>query len=964
MKLEKNLYGFEVIRARESQELCGTLWEMKHIKTGAQLVWLENGEENKLFSISFKTLPENDKGVFHILEHSVLNGSESYPIKEPFVELLKSSMNTFLNAITFSDKTVYPVSSRNKKDFLNLTKVYLDAVFCPTIAKSPNVFYQEGWHYHLENKEDNLTYSGVVLNEMKGNFASPNTLLINGIHKLLYPDNCYQFASGGDPEYITDLTYEEFIQTYKIFYHPSNSRIYLDGDVPIEEVLKMLDEEYLSKYSKNDIKYEIKKQGQVENIEGKGYYEAIDEEEKSHMSLGKVVCDWQDREKIMAFWVLAIYLTGSNEAPLKRAILSTGLAEDTGLSIEDDIAQPCVILSVKDMDYNNRDTIKAIIRKTIDELIENGIDKCELEAIINQLKFQLRDIDEPKGLMRNMNALNTWNFDGDPMRGMTYKEVFDYLEKQLDTDYYEKLLGELPCDDNKTVAYYLLPSKTKGKDDRIAEVKKLEKIKAGWSDEDVSNIIEANNKLKSWQEKKDTREDLEKLPTLSVSEVDEIPVFLKTEYQKEGNVSILYHPTKEHDITHIHLYFSLTDCSIDDMSAFSFLTNIMGMIPTKHYSVSDLENKLKSSIGFIDYNVQVCNVKGNENSCIPQYVLTFSVLNNKIEEAIELVGEILNNTLFDDQMSKLYIKDILLQCENFMRESIVMDGRVAASRKALTHFSSSAFIEDKMEGYDFYQWLKNLDENFDEEIEVFLALMKKAQREVFNANHMTISISSDKPCIEVNKIIDMMTKDSIVEASKYMTIDVDKVQSKELICIPSSVSFATIGGNLNHYGYKFEGGLQILGTIMNFDYLWNEIRVRGGAYGCGFATSLNGDIIMTSYRDPNPSNSLNVFNKAAEFIKKYCDNDEKIDKYIISTATMQEPLMNLRSESIQADRDFFMGITEEDIIQLRKDILNIEKKDLLKYCDLLTKMAEDHATCVAASIEHKDNCGLEVVLDL
>ncbi len=447
------VHGFEVTGVRAVEELSAVCCELRHIKTGAEVVWMDNGAENKLFSITFKTIPEDSTGVFHILEHSVLCGSENYPVKEPFVELLKSSLNTFLNAMTFPDKTMYPVSSRNKTDFINLSRIYLDAVFKPAILSNPNIFYQEGWHFELEDSQEEPTYNGVVFNEMKGAYSSVDRTAHQALCQRLFPDSCYGLSSGGDPECIPDLTYEQFLAAYRRYYHPSNARIFLDGSVPLDEILTIIDEEYLCGYEPLESPVELRMQAPIESCESVCEYEIgpqDDPEGKDLMIRGKVICDWSDRVKQLACYALGQYLTGSNDAPLKKAILEAGLGQDVTMAVEDGVAQPFVYLMIRNASHDSRSRVDEVIQNTAQRLLDDGLDIESIEASVNHAEFGLREGEEPAGLERAIYAMSSWLYGGDPLLYIVQDEAFRTLRERLDGEYCAGLLRELLLDTEHT----------------------------------------------------------------------------------------------------------------------------------------------------------------------------------------------------------------------------------------------------------------------------------------------------------------------------------------------------------------------------------------------------------------------------------------------------------------------------------------------------------------------------------
>lgn len=960
MKQNEIYHGFAVRSVQELTELDATLYQLEYIKNGAQLVWLDNGENNKLFSIAFKTLPSDDTGVFHILEHSVLCGSKKYPVKEPFLDLLKSSMNTFLNAMTFPDKTVYPVSSRNETDFLNLMQVYLDAVFCPAIYENPSVFHQEGWHYELNDADDDPIYKGVVFNEMKGAFSSVDTLLENGMNRLLFPDNCYRFVSGGDPKKIPTLTYEKFLSTHREYYHPSNAKIYLDGNVPIERVLTILDEEYLSQYNRSDIKHEIAVQLPVPSAEAVEYYEIGEEEdstEKVQMALGKLVCDFSDRKKIMALMVLGSYLTGSNEAPLKQTILQNGLGQDISMSVMDGIAQPYLLIQISNTEYENKDQIKKVLKETIKDILSRGLDKEELAAAINQLEFIVREGEEPQGLMRNINVLNAWLYGGSPDLYLLNDEVFRSLRDALNTTYYDDLLKTILLDDAHTAQLYLLPSKTKGAKDLQAERNELANRKALWSENDVKSVLEENRKLQTWQCEPDTPEALSTLPTLSLDEVNPLPEQLETKHSTLCGVPVLFHELSESGVVHFNLYFSLADCPIEKLGDVSFMTNLLGLLPTKRHCVLELQREIKKNIGFLDYNIVSYAVPNHTDRCKPYFAVTCSVLKDRICDAVELLTEILSETVFDTAQSAALIREILMQCNEGIRQDMMENGHRFAMKRAQSHCATDGLIKEQTEGYAFYVWLKQFADNFEQYIKDFQAYAQSVQETAFSANRMTLSVTSNEISEEFHTLVDRLKKEKVCPVPEYMTAELSCERAKEFIQIPSGVSYAVSAGHLNSYEMQYTGALRILSTILSYDYLWNEVRVQGGAYGCGFQVSATGNVGFYSFRDPDPLRSVQIYRQAAEFARDFCDSDISLDKYIISTIAATEPLQSPREQGLSADMDELSGISFEDRVRIRTEMLHTKKEDMLSFITLLENMAEKNTLCIIGGADAVKECG-------
>ncbi len=945
MKQGDILHGFKVYSVQELPELKAVLYKMKYEKNGAELVWLDNGEANKLFSIAFKTLPKDDTGVFHILEHSVLCGSDKYPVKEPFLDLLKSSMNTFLNAMTFPDKTVYPVSSKNEQDFLNLMQVYLDAVFCPAIYHNPNIFRQEGWHY--EPNGDEMIYKGVVFNEMKGALSSEDSLIEDGMNKLLFPNNCYRFVSGGDPKKIPELTYEQFTATHKEFYHPTNAKIYLDGSVPINKVLTILDEEYLSKYEHSGVKHEIAVQKPVPAAELEEYYaigEDMDTKGMTHAAACKLLCDFTDRKAIYAVMILSSYLTGSNEAPLKQAILQNGLGEDVSLSVMDGIAQPYVFLRVYNTDRDKCDEIKRVISDTIEKVLKDGLDKEELEAAINRMEFNTREGEEPQGLLRNINALSSWLYGGEPEMYLLNDELFEDLRNAIDTDYYDKLLRFVLLDKENTCWLYLLPSKTKGAEDAEEERGRLAAVKASLSEQDYKKIVEENDSLLKWQSDPDSPEALATLPVLSIDEVDPLPEKLGTENTALAGVPVMFHKVSESGVVHFNLYFSLSDYPIETAGDISLITELIGKLPTKNKTVTELRRRIKHSIGILDYNVSAYAVPEHSDRCRPYFTVNCSVLKNKLPEAIKLISEILTDTVYEGERSAGLIKELFVQCNEWLRRSISDNGHSFALKRAMSRSTASDMYREQVSGFDLYRRLSGFVNDFDSRITDYQSFVQSLVKNVFTASRLIMSVAADELPKELAELINAFEKG--MPAPEYLEAKPKKSKKQTLVKIPSMVSYASSAGNLANYNAKYNGSFRVLSTVLSYDYLWNKIRVQGGAYGCGFQAGYNGNMGFYSYRDPDPKRSAEIFAKTADYIREFANSDEDIVKYIISTIASTQPLMTLRESCLKEDTELLSGITYDDKVRTYKQMLSTDKEKLLSCAGLFEEMAEQNDVCI------------------
>lgn len=947
LTIGNKLHGFTITNIREVVGKNAQLIEMCYEKTNTELCWYKSSEVNKLFCIGFKTLPKDDTGVFHILEHSVLAGSENYPTKEPFVDLLKSSMNTFLNAITFSDKTIYPVSSRNEQDFLNLTSVYLDAVFAPLMRKNANIFYQEGWHYEMEDGK--LVYNGVVFNEMKGASSSVNTIINNNLKKMVFKDNSYGFVSGGDPEAIPDLTYEGYVNTYNEFYHPTNARIFLDGDIPFDKVLAKIDA-YLSKFEMGN-KHEIIPQTPVSQ-EKDMYYETTGEDlsSKAYLSLGKIVCDYSDSVKTLATHILSDVLAGNNDAPLTRAILASGLGQDVTMHINDGVYQPWFSLRVDNINNDNANKVLALIKDTVKDIIEKGIDKKEIIASINSLSFALKEAGEPQGLNRSISALESWLYNGDPMKFLTFDETIASLRKMAETNAFEDLLAELLLDDNGLCILHTLPSLTYGEDVRNKEKARLAKEQSEMSEETLKEVIEKAEKLVEWQKSSNTKEAIATIPVLDLKEVDETPIFTETKEEVVEDVKVLRHDVDTNGIVHMSMYFSLRDFTKEELTQVSFLCNLYTDLSTRNYDSTTLQNEIKTYIGSLHFNVETYADVNNNKDCIPMLVVNMSVLEENSKKAEELVLEILTNTIFDN---KERIKEVVLQNEMIAKQYIITGGRNIAMYVTGSHYSSAGVANEVTHGYTYLHWITTFAKNFDTMYEGFMKVVNKVNTSL-GRKRLTISVttSTDK---NVTDFITSFPEGKVVNETPKYTSTLPK---KMGIKIPAQVSYAVMSHNLKEQNIAYNGSLRLLSHIATFSYLWDEVRVQGGAYGTGMDCARGGTFHTHSYRDPSPERSLDVYRKVSDFMNEFV-KEEDLTKYIISTIATTEPLRTPAQQGKIADTLYFSNFTYEDACKERKEILHATATDLTNWSKALSTHAKDGAICVVGYSGALEACAKE-----
>lgn len=949
--------GFKIDNIRELPEIKSVLYQMHFEKNGARLIWLDRREENKTFAIAFKTLPNDDTGVFHILEHSLLCGSEKYSVSKPFVEMIKSSLQTFMNAFTFPDKTMYPVCSRNDRDFLNLIDVYLDAVFHPLCVTKKEIFLQEGWHYEMEERGDELTCNGVVYNEMKGVFASPDAVIDRELNRLLFPDNCYQYQSGGDPEHITELTYEKYKESYRRFYHPSNSCIILDGDMEIGAVLAKL-EKVLNEFDRQEIDCDIRLQEPVQPEEVKCSYEIGQNEDEANKVLlagGWVYGRFDEQEKNVACSVLADMLCSTNESPLRKAVLEKGLAENVELSKMDGIEQPYLVLVVRNTCEEKKEEVLRTIQETLENLASNGLDHKRLESILSRMEFQTREKETgmyPEGIVYAMRILESSLYGGDPAQNLCYGQIYKDLRDKIDEGYFEQLLKEVLLEGSHCARIVLYPSKTLGEEKRTREKARLNQIKEQWRGEEKEQVLREFSHLRKVQQTPDSEEQLSSLPRLSLSDIpEEIKEIPQTVTEIEGQ-KVLLHKLETEGIVHISYYLSLADLTLEELSLVSFLRTLLGQTETEHYSALKLREELDGKLGRFQAYTDVYAKRGQTEECTPYLVIQVSVLKEKLEEAVRLTGEVLNGSRFRDIE---YLRMRIRQLRMNMEQHILMNGNSYASTAVAAGFSARGAVKEAFQGIKMLRFVQWIDDNFEEESDSLVPRLEGLCKKIFVRERVTLGITGEIENVWLIQLIRLLADrpDRVGEPVRYPFAEA----GKKGILIPAEIGFAGKGANLYIGKNTYHGAMKTAARILSYGYLWNEVRVKGGAYGTGLTVSGNGDVIFTSFRDPDAANSLKIFDGAAAALRSVIRSGETLDRYIVSTIASTEPLLSVRQKGIRAAEDYLSGVTAGMLQRERSEILHTSKEDLLMVSEVLDEIAENAGVCIIGGKTSLDAAG-------
>ena len=952
---DQEVHGFRVISAENRADLEGTAVRMEHIRTGAQLFWMDNGEENMVFSITFRTLPEDDTGVFHILEHSVLCGSRHYPVKEPFVELMKSSMSTFLNAMTFPDMTMYPVSSRNPRDLMNLTKVYLDAVFAPTVMEDRRRFCQEGWHIDRD-EEGNPVYRGVVFNEMKGSMSDVDTLIDRQLMKQLFADTSYGFNSGGDPESIPELTYERFQEMYRRHYHPTNARIYLDGALPIDEMLAELDRS-LSPYGRMDSVPEFTAQVPRASEETIEYELGADEsaENRGYLTMARICGTWRDRTENMARGIICDVLTGSNEAPLKRAALERGLAQDLTLSVDDTGFQSWTAVHAENVTDGKEEEIRQLLDEFGYAVRKDGIDRNAAEASMNRMIYNLREDEEPRGIGRCIRCMSQWLYGGDPAAALETQGMIRELKEMLAGGRLDELAADMLLNREGLAVLHTRPSHTAGEAKRKAEADRIRQAVSGWNEAEREANDRLIEELAAWQQTPDAEEELACLPMLTRADADRMPEWTETEHRNVSGVPVMIHRIPCNGVIHLRAYFSMTGFSLEELTKASLFAGMMGRLPTGRHDALTLQQEIKRYTGSLGFAIVPRTREGDGDRCTPYLTAFASALEENGDKAQELMAEILTDTRTEGQEDR--IREMMMQNELGARQRTVSAGHLIAVKHVLSRYSSEGAVKNALDGDAAVRYIHAFAAEPDREIRGLLETAGRVMRETVCRSRMVFSMTGNREISPEGLIMSLPegTRDSGPAVFRNCT---------PAACgyiIPAQTGFAARGYRLDRCGKKYHGSMWLAASILSLGYLWNRIRVQGGAYGAGFQIDRSGNVFSYSFRDPTPGKTLEADADASAYLREFAENGENLDQYVISSLNELNPLLSPRDKGALADAREMTGYTREDAERIRREILNATGEDLIRCAEWLDPFAAEGSVCVVAHKDALSACsGLEV----
>jgi Zn-dependent M16 (insulinase) family peptidase len=964
MTQKKLLYGFQLIDKKEIKEIKVTAYRYQHLQSGAELMHYECDDDNKVFMIGFKTVPEDNTGCPHIMEHSVLNGSKNFPAKSTFMELVKGSMNTFVNALTFTDMTCYPVASTNNKDFINLMRVYLDAVFFPNIYNEPNILHQEGWHLELTSEDAPLKYKGVVYNEMKGALSSPENSINRKSRQAQFPDTPYGFESGGDPEAIPELTYEKFIAFHQKYYHPANSKITLYGDMDIEETLKIIDEEYLSQFEDNNEKVQIPLQkpfGKTKVLKMEiPVEEGKDIEDQYYLALNWTYGQITDKYLSQTLKALAEMLMDTPASPLKKAIQDSGYAKDSTIVVEDDILQPTVFLLCKQVKKENIEPLTKLIKQELKRIVKEGLDKKLIEAVINKMEFNLREAQYrfyPRGLIYALNSQGLWMHNGNPVDKLAFEPMLKELRKGLKEPYFEELIEKAILNNKHSsqITFVPVPGLIQKMEQETAE--KLAALKKKMTKKEIAKLIEFNKKLIQWQQEPETKENLEKIPMLSLSDLNPEAKHYPTEEDIWNDIKLLKHPANTNGIVYFKSYFDLAHAEEEDLPWIKLYTQLVEWMNSENYSYAKRSTEIDSNTGGIYLDIALYNSYQTPDDILPKILLRGKAVKNKFGKLMELASDFALKPLFDEPER---LKKLLAELKAKSEAMLSFRGHTIAIQRMLKPLSQIYHWIDITNGLGYYHFLCDLVSSMDSAIDEIMEELNWIKKTFFTTHNMIISITADADIIpsaieKLGTFADNVSTEAFAPVESHFAVR----QFNEGIYAPVQVQFCAKGGNFFRKGFSYSGKLRVLNNILRSSYLYQELRVKGGAYGNMSDFTLGGYLYFVSYRDPNLRETLEVYNTIPEFLRNFDCDKREFDKYIIGEISSLDFPLTPEGMGDKADEDYITGFTFEDRQQIRDEVLSAKIEDMRNYAELIEAvMSKNHYAVFGSETKVKEAADL------
>lgn len=975
--------AYKILEKTYIEELKSEAWLLKHEKSGARVAVLSNEDINKVFHVAFRTPPKDSTGAAHILEHSVLCGSDEFPVKDPFVELVKGSLNTFLNAMTYSDKTVYPVASCNDTDFQNLMHVYLDAVFRPNIYEHKEIFLQEGWHYELESVDGPLKYNGVVYNEMKGAFSSPEQVLYRKISQTLYPDTTYGVESGGDPANIPDLSYEQFLDFHRRYYHPSNAWLYLYGNMDVEEKLRFIDEHYLSRYDEITVDSSIKMQAPFETMQEVYSSFAVSDDselkENTYLSYNVVVGTSLDRELYLGMQVLEYVLMSSPGAVLKKALLESGIGQDVFGELDNGVLQPYMSIIVKNAEAEQKEDFMNIIRETLTELVKEGISRKSLMAAINYYEFKYREGDfgrYPAGLMYGLQMMDSWLYDErKPFIHIQASDTFELLKEKADQGYFEQLIQKYLLDNNHSSLLILTPEKGLTEKTEAETAKKLAEYKAGLSAEALEAMTEQTKALKKYQEEPSAPEDMEKIPILEIEDIEPKPQPFYNHFEEIQGYSSLYHDVESRGIVYVKWIFDTGSVPFENIPYIGLLSSVLGNVDTKQYDYTELADEINIHTGGIRANTNIYTEQGSTDILYPKLEVVMKVLLPKLFDGVKLMGEIMSESCLSDTKR---LKEIIGQLKSRLEMMMNGNGHTVAVNRATSFMSLAGIYREYEEGMAYYRFIEKMNKDFEAQKDALVSGLEETAKMIFRKENLLIDVTGSD--MSLKEVVGVMTEVLEPVLASEQALEADKVNpEKEEGLLPEvksalrqsmegifSEAYTTAGmvqydacaGNFARAGYAYHGALSVLKVMMNYDYLWIRLRVQGGAYGCMCGFSPNGTGYFTSYRDPNLKETYDVYEGAVDYVKNYEADERTMRKFIIGAVSGVDVPLGASDKGARSLSAWLTHTSYEKLEKNRYELLHADVETIRSLYGIVDVVVHSGLRCVVGNAgkiqENKD----------
>ena len=948
--------AYEVLKQERIEDIHADGTLLRHKKSGARVVCLSCADDNKVFGIGFRTPPKDSTGVAHIIEHTVLCGSEKYPLKDPFVELLKSSLATFLNAMTFPDKTIYPLASCNLQDFKNLMGVYMDAVLKPNIYHTENFFRQEGWHYHLENKDDPLTISGVVYNEMKGAMSSPDDVLEEAISHALYPDSPYGVNSGGAPANIPDLSYEEFIRFHQTFYHPSNSYIYLYGDMDMEERLDWLDAEYLADYEVLEVDSEIPTQAAFSGRrEEKIEYPILDDEPTEDNSF-LVDCysigDYRDITLRTAFDVLSYVLFSVPGAPVKQALLDAGICKDASGAFVDGMLQPFLTITARNANGKDKERFLSVIRETLEKIVAEGLDPKALASGVNYFEFRYREAEfgYPKGLLYGIDSLTSWLYNDDmPFDSLRRLSVYEELKKHAEEKdgWFEELIRKYLLENPHCVTVVAEPKRGLAAEREKELAEKLAAFKSGLSDDEVEEIVRVTAELQAFQEEAESEEALSSLPMLSVADLDKKSPIRITTKELSAEPTVLHQVYETNGIAYLNLLFDTSKVPDELVEYLGVLKSVLGFVSTERYHYGELFHEINANSGGINNVLQAYTRKGDDDSFAPIFMFQSKYLYDKQDFVFDMIREILATSKLDDTKR---LREIVAGKKAKLTAQLPAAANVTARVRANSYFRPGFSWQDRTGGIAHFRLIEKLEKDFDAQAEDLVEKLRRLMKIIFRPENLTVSVTAEEGKTgELLAQVAALKENLFTEETETGSFIWAPEQKNEGFATSGQVQYVVASGDFKKEGFAYDGSMNVLRMILNLDYLWTEIRVKGGAYGMGSSCARTGEVSFFTYRDPHLARSLDTFRAIPEYLANFDPDEKTMTKYIIGAIGMIDDPLSPAAKGELALATHYSGQTEADFQKRRDELLATSVERIRAFAPMIEKALAQGNLCVVGS---------------